>query len=263
MAHEVRLEVFEGPIDLLLHLITRQRVDIYEVSIATITDEYLQALRAMEGLDLEAATGFLVVAATLLELKSVRLLPAPERYDDGDLALLEERDLLLARLVECATFREAGAWLFAGLQRGTNFHPRAVTLEQPYADLAPDLLLKVGIADLLRAAERVFVTPPEVELDTSHVAPIKASVRDAIIEMSERLRRQGGATFEELCGRDLKRIEVVVRFLGLLELFKAGAVELSQHDRFGAIRAEWTDDAEADEILEAVEEYAFEEEGAP
>jgi segregation and condensation protein A len=263
MAHEVRLEVFEGPIDLLLHLITRQRVDIYEVSIATITDEYLQALRAMEGLDLEAATGFLVVAATLLELKSVRLLPAPERYDDGDLALLEERDLLLARLVECATFREAGAWLFAGLQRGTNFHPRAVTLEQPYADLAPDLLLKVGIADLLRAAERVFVTPPEVELDTSHVAPIKASVRDAIIEMSERLRRQGAATFEELCGRDLKRIEVVVRFLGLLELFKAGAVELSQHDRFGAIRAEWTDDAEADEILEAVEEYAFEEEGAP
>ena len=127
MAHEVRLEVFEGPIDLLLHLITRQRVDIYEVSIATITDEYLQALGAMEGLDLEAATGFLVVAATLLELKSARLLPAPDRDDDGDLALLEERDLLLARLVECATFREAGAWLFAGLQRGTDFHPRDVT----------------------------------------------------------------------------------------------------------------------------------------
>jgi len=262
MAHEVRLEVFEGPIDLLLHLITRQRVDIYEVSIATITDEYLQALRAMEGLDLEAATGFLVVAATLLELKSVRLLPAPERYDDGDLALLEERDLLLGRLVECATFREAGAWLFAGLQRGTNFHPRAVALEQPYADLAPDLLLKVGIADLLRAAERVFVTPRETQLDTTHVAPIKASVRDAILEMTERLRREGTVTFEELCGRDMKRIEVVVRFLGLLELFKAGAVELSQHDRFGAIRAEWTDAAEADEILEAVEEYAFEE-GAP
>ena len=124
MTHEVRLEVFEGPIDLLLHLITRQRVDIYEVSIAEITDEYLKALGAMEGLDLEAATGFLVVAATLLELKSIRLLPAPDRDNDGDLALLEERDLLLARLVECATFREAGAWLFAGLQRGTNFHAR-------------------------------------------------------------------------------------------------------------------------------------------
>jgi segregation and condensation protein A len=261
MAHEVRLEVFEGPIDLLLHLITRQRVDIYDVSIATITDEYLQALRAMEGLDLEAATGFLVVAATLLELKSVRLLPAPERYDDGDLALLEERDLLLARLVECATFREAGAWLFAGLQRGTRFHPREVPMEQPYVDLAPDLLLKVGIADIVRAAERVFVTPPEVVLDTSHVAPIKASVRDAILEMSDRLRRQGAVTFEELCGRGRERIEVVVRFLGLLELFKAGAIELSQHDRFGAIRAEWTDAAEAIEILEAVEEYAFEEGG--
>ena len=262
MTHEVRLEVFEGPIDLLLHLITRQRVDIYEVSIAEITDEYLKALGAMEGLDLEAATGFLVVAATLLELKSVRLLPAPDRDDDGDLALLEERDLLLARLVECATFREAGAWLFAGLQRGTNFHPREVPLEEPYVDLAPDLHLRFGIPDLLRAAERVFTPEVETVLDTSHVAPIKASVRDAILEMSDRLRHQGSATFEELCGRDMARIEVVVRFLGLLELFKAGAVELSQHDRFGAIRAEWTDTAEAEEILDAVEEYAFEE-GAP
>jgi segregation and condensation protein A len=262
MAHEVRLEVFEGPIDLLLHLITRQRVDIYEVSIATITDEYLRALGGMEGLDLEAATGFLVVAATLLELKSVRLLPVPERDEDRDLALLEERDLLLGRLVECATFREAGDWLFAGLQRGTAFHPREVTLEERYADLAPDLLLKVGVADLIRAAERVFVPQPEIVLDTSHVAPIKASVRDAILEMSDRLRREGSVTFEELCGRGMERIEVVVRFLGLLELFKAGAVELSQHDRFGAIRAEWTDAAEAEEILEAVEEYALEE-GTP
>ncbi|MGH2755220.1 MAG: segregation and condensation protein A [Actinomycetota bacterium] len=259
MAHEVRLDVFEGPLDLLLHLITRQRVDIYEVSIATITDEYLRALRGLEDLDLEATTGFLVVAATLLELKSIRLLPAPERDEDGNASLLEERDLLLGRLVECATFREAGAWLFAGLQKGADLHPREVPLEPRYADLAPDLLLKVRIADLLRAAERVFVQPPVRILDVSHVAPIRASVRDAILEMSDRLRAERSVTFEELCGRGMERIEVVVRFLGLLELFKAGAVELSQLDRFGAIRAEWTDDAEADEILAGVEEYAFEE----
>src|ERR687892_741338 len=109
MPHEVKLEVFEGPIDLLLHLITRQRVDIYDVSIATITEEYVAALEQMEGIDLETATGFLVVAATLLELKSARLLPG-RSADDYDGKLLEERDLLLARLIECATYRRAGQW---------------------------------------------------------------------------------------------------------------------------------------------------------
>src|SRR3990170_8750914 len=110
MAYEVKLEVFEGPIDLLLHLITRQRVDIYDVSISTIPDEYLKAVEQMTQLDLEIATGFLVVAATLLELKSARLLPS-RRMDEAEAQLLEERDLLLARLVECTTFREAGVWV--------------------------------------------------------------------------------------------------------------------------------------------------------
>ncbi len=115
MGYEVKLEVFEGPIDLLLHLITRQRVDIYEVSISTITEEYLRAVGALDDLDLEAATGFLVVAATLLELKSARLLPARDA-DDEEGGLLEARDMLLARLVELATFREAGAWLAVELE---------------------------------------------------------------------------------------------------------------------------------------------------
>src|SRR5687767_14461181 len=110
MTYEVKLEVFEGPLDLLLHLITKQRVDIYEVSISTITDEYLRVLKGMGDFDLETATGFLIVAATLLELKSARLLPSV-RWSEEDEKLLEERDLLLARLVECATYRDAGAWL--------------------------------------------------------------------------------------------------------------------------------------------------------
>src|SRR5687767_12878133 len=131
MTYEVRLDVFEGPLDLLLHLITRQRVDIYDVSLATITEEYLAAMDAMGDLDLETATGFLVVAATLLELKSARLLP---RSGDDEAAskLLEERDLLLARLVECATFRDAGGWIATSLSAGAAFHGREVSLEERF-----------------------------------------------------------------------------------------------------------------------------------
>ncbi len=139
MAYEVKLEVFEGPIDLLLHLITRQRVDIYEVSISTITEEYLEAVGSIEDLDLESATGFLVVAATLLELKSARLLPA-RSLDDADGQLLEERDMLLARLVELSTLREAGAWIAVGLEKGAVYMARTAGLEPQFVGLAPDLL---------------------------------------------------------------------------------------------------------------------------
>lgn len=256
MPHQVRLEVFEGPIDLLLHLITKQRVDIYEVSISTITDEYLRAMGAIEDLDLETATGFLVVAATLLELKSARLLPARGDDDELDARLLEERDLLLARLVECATFREAGTWLQVGLEQGGAFHPRDVALEERYAELVPDVVLKVSVQDLTAAAARVFAPKPQPILDVSHLQPIKASVREAIAEMIG-LLQAGPARFSALCGGLDRRIDVVVRFLGLLEMFKAGAVELSQHDRFGDIEAVWTGDAEAEEILSDVEEYAL------
>lgn len=254
--HEVKLEVFEGPIDLLLHLITRQRVDIYDVSLATITDEYLGALARMEGMDLEQATGFLVVAATLLELKSIRLLPARQGLDEEDLLLLEERDLLLAKLVECATFREAGVALHVALQAGSSSFPRQAPLEERYANLQPSVELRVSVAQLTRAAARVFAPPPlQLQLDMTHVSPIRASVRDAIEHLVGALKEQGSATFEELCGHGLSRIEVVVRFLGLLELFKAGAIDLRQTERFGAIEASWTGAAEAEEVMADVEEY--------
>lgn len=254
--HEVKLEVFQGPIDLLLHLITRQRVDIYDVSLSTITDEYLGVLGRLDGMDLEQATGFLVIAATLLELKSIRLLPARQGLDEEDRALLEERDLLLAKLVECATFREAGVGLHVALQAGSSSWPRQVTLEEPYANLQPTVELRVTVAQLTRAAARVFSPPPrQLQLDMTHVSPIRASVKDAIEQMVGALKRRGSLTFEELCGVELPRIEVVVRFLGLLELFKAGAVDLSQDDRFGAIQASWTGDADAEAIMADVEEY--------
>ena len=254
MAYEVKLEVFEGPLDLLLHLITRQRVDIYEVSLATITDEYLQAMSAMGELDLETATSFLVVAATLLELKSARLLPQ-RAGDETSQSLLEERDLLLARLVECATFREAGAWLAAGLREGDRFHGRQVSLEARFVDIAPDLLARVKLEHLGVAAARVFAPKPVIEWDTSHVSPIKASVADAIVELSETLKSQERVSFEALCGHSMERIDVVVRFLALLELFKAGAIDLDQAGRFGDITATWTGEVDADEVLSEADEY--------
>jgi segregation and condensation protein A len=255
VAYEVRLDVFEGPIELLLHLITRQRVDIYDVSLATITDEYLKAVVAMENLDLEGATGFLVVAATLLELKSARLLPSAGG-GEGE-SLLEERDLLLARLVECATYREAGAWLAAELARGHDFHGRAVTLEEPFVEVAPDLLANTTLDHLGRAAGALLAPRPAPVLDVSHVAPLTASVADAIMEVAARLKVDSRVSFEELCGRSTERIEVVVRFLALLELFKAGAIDLQQTDRFGTITASWTGEAEVDDVLEEAEEYTI------
>jgi segregation and condensation protein A len=254
VAHEVKLDIFQGPIDLLLHLITRRRVEIYDVSLATITDEYLRAL-ADRRLDLESSTGFLVVAATLLELKSARLLPARDLgYEDG--SLLEERDLLLARVVECSTYRAAGQWMAAALERGGLYVGRSAGLEPAFANLAPDPLRNITPADLGAAAAAALTPRPVPQLDVSHLAPIRASVRDAIVAVGRVLQRRGRASFIDLCGPRPERIEVVVRFLALLELVKAGAVELEQEGRWGTIEASWTGTVDTDAVLDDAAEYA-------
>lgn len=256
MAHEVKLDVFEGPIDLLLHLVTRQRVDIYEISLSTITDEYVRAVADLDKVDLEAATGFLVIAATLLELKSARLLPGPDLGDhDG---LLEERDALLARLVECSTFREAGSWLTTKLEEGGFWHPRSVGLEPEYVELAPDLLARLSLDDLARAGAAALYKPPPLELDTSHVAPIRATVADAIVDLAERLEFGGRRSFRELTRHVSERIDIVVRFLALLELFKAGAIELDQTERWGDIGVVWTGEIDSQSVVAEAEEYVLE-----
>jgi segregation and condensation protein A len=255
MAHSVRLEVFEGPIDLLLHLITRQRVDIYEVPLAAIARDYLAAIGQMEDVDLEAATGFLVVAATLLELKSSRLLPGPAT-DPEDARLLEERDALLARLVECATYREAGTWLAGRLEAGSNLWPRSAGLEPQFIGLAPDPLARTSLVDIARAAGRALAPTPHFEIDTTHVAEVVASVRTAIVELAEQLRAGGTSTFRALCESAGSRVEVVARFLALLELYKGGAVDLDQSERFGDIRASWIGEVEVDAVLQEAEEYS-------
>ena len=257
MTHSVKLEVFEGPIDLLLHLITRRRVDIYEVSLAAIAGEYLAAIEELPDLDLEAATGFLVVAASLLELKSARLLPSGGggHADEG---WLEERDLLLGRLVECATFREAGAWLAARLEEGDRLFGRTVEPEEPYARAEPDPLEGLCLEHIAAAAAGALLTPAPATVDVSHVAPITASVRQAVAEVAAALEGRGPLSFRELCGATRDRIEVVVRFLALLELFKAGAVDLSQAERFGDIRARWTGQTRSETVMQEAEEYALE-----
>jgi segregation and condensation protein A len=170
---------------------------------------------------------------------------------------------LLARLVECATFRDAGAWIAAGLRAGDSFHGRVVALEDRFVDVAPDLLARVGIADLTRAAALVFAPRPVLELDTSHVSPIRASVKDAIAAISATLQSNERVSFDELCHDRPERIEVVVRFLALLELFKAGAIELDQAVSFGAITASWTGEVSPDEVMAEAEEYTIAEPPLP
>lgn len=259
--HSVALDVFEGPLDLLLHLITRRRIDIYEVSLAAIAGDYVAALRVRHDLDLEAATGFLVVAATLLELKSSRLLPGPVAAPE-EARLLEERDLLLARLVECATYRAAGAWLADRLENGSAAHGRSAGLEPRFVGLLPDVLAGTSVDDLARAAAGALAPRPQPELDLAHIAPVTASVRDAIHTLAGQLQDGSEASFRALCASARRRIEVVVRFLALLELFKAGAVSLDQTERFGDIRARWTGDVSPEEVAAEAEEYAVAPAGA-
>ena len=266
MAHEVKLEVFEGPIDLLLHLITRRRVDIYEVSLASITEDYLAAVATAENLNLDSATGFLVVAATLLELKSARLLPASSDELERS-ELLEERDFLLARLVECATYREAGMWISLELIQGERYFGRtggSRALEELGLVGSPSLAVRASealagvTADMLAAAAAQALSPPvERRLDISHLAPITATVTDAIYQVAGLLSSRSPASFAYLSGGATSRIEVVVRFLALLELYKGGAVELEQAARFGDIVVSWTGEVEASEVVSDAEEYSF------
>ena len=155
MAYEVQTTVFEGPFDLLLHLILNEQVDLYEISLSRIVDAYIAELEKMEGLDLEVATEFLLIAATLVELKARRLLPGdPDVELDDEVSLWEERDLLLARLVECKTFKDAALLLSAMADEAGRSFPRTAGLDERYSDLAPDLLAGVTAADLQAAMVR-------------------------------------------------------------------------------------------------------------
>lgn len=238
--YEVQTPLFEGPFDLLLHLILREQVDLYELRLAVIVDAYLTQLEQMESLDLDVATEFLLIAATLVELKAKRLLPGDDDIDlDEELALWEERDLLLARLLECKTFKDAAVALSVLAEDAGRSYPRLAGLEEHHLALAPDLLAGVTPVMLRDALARATAPKPIPRVDLDHVAPIRASVTDAVEELLDELPRIGRITFRRLTGSLVEKLEVVIRFLAVLELFKQGLVDLDQATNFGDLTITW------------------------
>ena len=240
MSYEVTTPVYEGPFDLLLHLILREQVDLYDISLTKIVDAYLAELDAMERVSLDLATEFLLIAATLIELKTRRLLPGDDDLDlDDELALWSERDLLLTRLVECKTFKDAAVALqHLASEAGRSF-PRVAGPDERFIELAPDVLAGVTPHDLRAAFLRAVAPKAAPRIDLEHVAPIRASVADAVMELIEELPRVGRISFRTLTGALVERLEVVVRFLAVLELFKQGFVDLDQPRSFGDIQIVW------------------------
>ena len=241
MPYEVSTPVFEGPFDLLLHLITSQQVDLYEVSLSAIVDAYLAHLETMEHLDLDVATEFLLIAATLIELKSSRLLPDTRDADlDEELALWEERDLLLARLLECKTFKDAARALERLAAAAELSHPRAAGMEERFLSLVPDVLAGVTPDHVRTALLRALAPkPPPPRVDLGHVAMITASVTTTVDELMTVLPATGPTTFRRLTAGIEERVEVIVHFLALLELYKNGMIDLEQPTVFGELRVTW------------------------
>jgi len=240
MGYVVSTPVFEGPFELLLHLVSRQQVDIWEVELASIVDSYVGALEQMEGLDLAMATEFLLIAAVLLELKARRLLPdTGSAEDEEELALWEERDLLLARLLECKTFKEAALAMSRLMQQAELSAPRRAGLEERFVGLAPDLLEGVGPERLRDVMVKLLTPKPAPVVNTDHVAPVRASVAEALEQLLVKLPEEGHTTFRRLTARASGRLEVIVCFLALLELYKRGMVDLSQAGKLAELHVTW------------------------
>ncbi len=255
VAFEVETPVFAGPFDLLLHLILQDEVDLYQVSLGSIVDAYLTQIARLEGLDLEIATEFLLIAATLVELKSRRLLPDPSGVDlDDELGLWEERDLLLARLLECKTFKDASLALESLAYDAARSFPRSAGMEEQFLGLVPDLLEGVTPGQLLGAYTRAVAPKPRPSIDLFHVTPVKITVAETVALLSDELRTSGRTTLRELTHSAADRIEVVVYFLALLELFKQGLVDLTQVRSFGELTVEWVGGAH-DSDMTAIDSY--------
>ena len=238
MAYEVETSVFSGPFDLLLHLILQDEVDLYEISLGGIIDAYIQEIQKMEDVNLAVATEFLLIAATLIELKSRRLLPDASDLDlEDELALWEERDLLLARLLACKTFTDASHALKALTVDADLSFPRLVGMEEQFVGLMPDLLNGITGENLHEAFLRA--TAPKPTLDLFHVTSAKLTVAETVEYLIEELPQMGRVTLRELTSGLVDRVEVVVYFLSVLELYKQGVIDLTQLSTFGSLTIEW------------------------
>ncbi|MFC7532252.1 segregation/condensation protein A [Actinoplanes sp. GCM10030250] len=252
----VRLDNFTGPFDLLLQLIGKHKLDVTEVALHQVTDDFIAYIRAMgDDWDLDEASEFLLVAATLLDLKAARLLPAAEVENEEDLALLEARDLLFARLLQYKAYKEAAAHIADLEATGARRWPRMVSLEARYADALPELVLGIGPERLLKLALRQFLPkpgPPQVSI--AHIHQTRVSVREHAALLRERLRRAGAATFSLLIADCENTLEVVARFLALLELYREGLIEFEQPVSLDELTVRWVGGDDVDGELD-IDDY--------
>jgi len=243
---QVHLEVFEGPFDLLLGLIAKHELDITLVALSKVTDEFIAYIRELGATwDLDQATEFLVVAATLVDLKAARLLPSADVEDEEDLALLEARDLLFARLLQYRAYKQVAAILSERFAAEGRRFPRSVGPEPRFAGLLPEVLLGLGPQQFAEIAARALAPKPALVVSVEHLHAPTVSVREQAGIMSERLRRIGTATFRSLTSDCGTTIEIVARFLALLELFREALVSFEQVTPLGDLLVRWTG-AEAD-----------------
>ncbi|RYB91638.1 segregation/condensation protein A [Nocardioides oleivorans] len=257
-AFAVRLDNFEGPFDLLLGLISKHKLDITEVALSQVTDEFIAHVKNLgDAWDLEQTTSFLVVAATLLDLKAARLLPQGDVEDEEDLALLEARDLLFARLMQYRAFKQVASVLEERLASEALSRPRAVGLEDRFATLLPEVLIGIGLEQFAQLAAKALEPKPVLEVSLHHIHAARVSVREQAQVVVDRLRRSGTMTFRALCGDSPDRLTTVARFLSLLELFREGAVSFDQVTPLGELTVRWTGDEDGD--VEITDEF----DGAP
>ncbi|WP_326602868.1 segregation/condensation protein A [Streptomyces sp. NBC_01799] len=236
----VRLANFEGPFDLLLQLISRHKLDVTEVALSKVTDEFMAHIRAMGvDWDLDQTTEFLVVAATLLDLKAARLLPAAEVEDEADLALLEARDLLFARLLQYRAYKRIAEIFSARLESEGRRFPRTVGLEPHHAELLPEVVISIGAEGFARLAVKAMQPKPKPQVYVDHIHAPLVSVREQAEIVVARLREAGEITFRALTEDAPDTLTVVARFLALLELYREKAVTLDQEEALGELMVRW------------------------
>ncbi|MEY9212887.1 segregation/condensation protein A [Thermobifida halotolerans] len=250
----VHLDNFEGPFDLLLALIAKHRLDITEVALSRVTDEFIAHIKAYgDSWDLDLASNFLLVAATLLDLKAARLLPRGEVEDEADLALLEARDLLFARLLQYRAYKEVAALLSAGFAAQGRCFARAVPLEPRFAALRPDVLLRLGPREFAALAARTLTPREPPSVPVAHIHQPKTSVAEQAVLVVAALREHGRLTFAELTRECAGTFEVVARFLALLELYRADTVGFDQPEPLGELLVTWTGSGEGE--VTVVDDY--------
>jgi segregation and condensation protein A len=241
VAYTVSTPVFEGPIDLLLHLVSSHEVDVLDIPLLSVVDAFVGVLAEQrDRFDVNQLSEFLLVASILIELKSQRLLPGPDvTEEDEDYAGWEERDLLLARLLECRAYAAAADVFVALTERASRSFPREVGLDDDFVVHAPDLLAGVTAGDLAQAYLHGSAERPVPRVDLSHVTVDTVSVSEAVSELIAMAPAARAATFRDLVVGCTTRIEIIVRFLALLELCKMGRVMLGQGGTFGELRIDW------------------------